>query len=123
MALARLEGNAGSGPAFLIAAGIVYEIIAAACSSPQTTEINAGARSATLMKWVHVGQAQAAAFVIGAAWIDRQHRAAILAGGAAAMGLMEVQYLHARQAGLAAGGLPTEKYPPARVFTLPWSSR
>ena len=45
----------GGGVAFLVSAGIVYEIIAAACSSPQTTEINAKSRSDTLMKWVNLG--------------------------------------------------------------------
>ena len=51
-------GTNSDGIAFLVSAGIVYEIIAAACSSPQTTEINAGTRADTLMKWVHIGLAQ-----------------------------------------------------------------
>lgn len=103
-------GSNSDGIAFLVSAGIVYEIIAAACSSPQTTEINAGKRAGTLMKWVHIGLAQAAVFVAIAAWIDRSHRAAIVAGGAVAAGLMYVQYVHAKQAGLASGGQPTESY-------------
>ena len=53
-----------SGVAFLVSAGLVYEAIAAACSSPQTMEINAKARSGTLMKWVNLGVAQAALFVV-----------------------------------------------------------
>src|ERR1700756_2065376 len=89
------------GIAFLVAAGIVYEIIAAACSSPQTTEINAGARSATLMKWVNVGVGQAVIFVLIAAWLDRKHATPILAGGGLAAVLMYGQYMHARSAGLA----------------------
>ena len=60
--MARLDNNSW-GIAFLVAAGIVYEIIAAACSSPQTTEINASTRAGTLMKWVHIGLAQSALFV------------------------------------------------------------
>ena len=119
----ELSGPAGNGTAFLVSAGIVYEIIAAACSSPQTTEINAGARATTLMKWVHIGQAQAAAFIAAAAWIDREHRVAILAGGLSAMGIMEALYQHAKASGLADGGVPTEKYPPAKVFSLPWGAR
>ena len=55
---------------------------------PQTTEINATARAGTLMKWVYVGLVQAAAFVAVAAVIDAKHRKAILAGGAAAAGVM-----------------------------------
>lgn len=101
---------AGSGGiAFLVAAGIVYEIIAAACSSPQTTEINADSRAGTLMKWVWIGIAQAALFIAIAAWIDARHRVAIIAGGVTAMVLMLGQYLHARNAGLASG-LPGTEY-------------
>ena len=98
------------GIAFLVAAGIVYEIIAAACSSPQTTEINAGVRAGTLMKWVHLGIGQAAIFIAVAAYVDRQHRSAIITGGVTAGGLMYAQYAHAKRAGLANGGPPTETY-------------
>lgn len=107
MALEKL-GNEGSGTAFLVSAGIVYEIIAAACSSPQTTEINAKTRSGTLMKWVHLGAAQAVLFVAAAAWFDRAHRAEILAGGGTALALMYAQYLHANAAGLASSAPGTE---------------
>ena len=89
----------GSGIAFLVAAGIMYEIIAAACSSPQTMEINASARAGTLMKWVNIGVAQGALFIVIAAMIDRPHRAAILAGGGTAGVLMYCQYTHAKKAG------------------------
>ena len=123
MALELQGGNLGNGTAFLVSAGIVYEIIAAACSSPQTTEINAGARASTLMKWVHIGQAQAALFIAAAAYIDRQHRVAILAGGVSAMGIMEASYLHAKTAGLDAAGAPTEQYGPFKAFSLPWGNR
>jgi len=108
MPIARVAGDAGSGTAFLVSAGIVYEIIAAACSSPQTTEINASTRAGTLMKWVHIGLVQAAGFVLAAAWFDRGHRAEILAGGITAGVLMYGQYWHARDAGLRNGGPGTE---------------
>jgi hypothetical protein len=98
------------GVAFLVAAGVVYEIIAAACSSPQTMEINAAARAATLMKWVYIGLGQAALFIIIAAWIDRRHRAAIIAGGLTAGVLMFAQYDHARRAGLTSALPGTESY-------------
>lgn len=105
-------GGSG-GIAFLVSAGIVYEIIAAACSSPQTTEINAGSRADTLMKWVHIGIGQAAAFVAVAAIIDRKHRREIIAGGVAAGSLMYAQYAHAKTAGLkgAAQGKPGTEGP------------
>jgi len=102
--------SSSSGVAFLVSAGIVYEIVAAACSSPQTTEINARTRAETLMKWVWLGLGQAALFVIVAAWIDRQHRAAILAGGFTAGFLMCGQYVHAKNAGLASCEPGTEDW-------------
>ncbi len=117
MPIARVAGeNAGGGIAFLVSAGIVYEIIAAACSSPQTTEINAGTRAPTLMKWVHIGLVQAALFVGVAAYFDRAHRKEIIAGGAAAGVLMYAQYLHARDAGVRSKEPPTEDTTP--VSTL-----
>jgi hypothetical protein len=92
--------GSSSGVAFLVSAGIVYEIIAAACSSPQTTEINAATRADTLMKWVNIGLVQAAGFVVIASMLDRRHAAPILAGGFLAGGLMYGQYVHAKKAGL-----------------------
>lgn len=94
------------GVAFLVSAGIVYEIIAAACSSPQTTEINASSRAGTLMKWVHLGVGQAFVFVIIAAMLDPKHAPQILSGGLLAMGLMYGQYVHAKKAGLRHSHLP-----------------
>ena len=90
-----------NGVPFIVAAGIVYEIIAAACSSPQTTEINADTRAPTLMKWVRIGLLQSALFIGVAAYIDRQHAVAIISGGVLAGGIMYASYAHAKQAGLA----------------------
>lgn len=110
MALEKLAGEAGGGNgiAFLVSAGIVYEIIAAACSSPQTTEINASSRAGTLMKWVYMGLIQAGVFVMAAAAFDPQHRRPIIAGGVAAAILMWAQYVHAREAGLKSNAPGTE---------------
>ena len=101
-------GAGGSGVAFLVSAGIVYEIIAAACSSPQTTEINAKSRSDTLMKWVHLGVGQAAIFVVAAAVLDKKNSTAIVTGGVLAAGLLYAQYVHARNAGLRSDEPATE---------------
>jgi len=102
--------RAGGGVAFLVSAGIMYEIIAAACSSPQTTEINAAARADTLMKWVHLGIGQGAVFIAIAAWLDPAHRAQIIGGGVLAGVLMYAQYTHAKAAGLASTAPGTENY-------------
>lgn len=110
MADVASSARGGGGIAFLVTAGIVYEIIAAACSSPQTTELNAAARSETLMKWVHLGAIQAVGFVGIAAIIDQKHKVEIIAGGSLALVLIYAQYIHARNAGLKNGGPPTESY-------------
>lgn len=104
------ESDGRSGTAFLVSAGIVYEIVAAACSSPQTTEINVAKRGDTLMKWVHVGLGQAAGFVFIAAVMDKRHRGEIVAGGILGGVLMYASYLHAKQSGLANPGPSTETY-------------
>jgi hypothetical protein len=106
----ELRNNSSTGIAFLVSAGIVYEIIAAACSSPQTTEINASSRADTLMKWVYIGLIQAAVFIGAAALFDKQQRVAIIAGGASAGVLMWLQYYHAREAGLSSDKPGTESY-------------
>jgi len=98
------------GLAFLLSAGIVAEFIAKDVSSPQTTELNAEKRAPTLMKWVHIGQVEAAFFVAIAAIIDKQNRVPILAGAILSMIVTEGQYLHAKAAGLANGGQPTESW-------------
>jgi hypothetical protein len=106
MPVARIDTDRGA--TFLISAGIVYEIIAAACSSPQTTEINADVRSATLMKWVHIGLAQSAAFIGVACLIEPSSSREILAGGGAAAAIMYASYLYARRCGLHDGKPGTE---------------
>lgn len=103
-------GGGSDGIAFLVSAGVVYEIIAAACSSPQTTELNAHARADTLMKWVKLGLVQGLGFVAAAAYFDRTHAKAILSGGGIAAALLVMQYNHAKEAGLASGAPSTESY-------------
>lgn len=117
MPVAPLESrDADNGVAFLVAAGIVYEIIAAACSSPQTAEINADKRAGTLMKWVHIGLVQSVVFITIAAAVDRKHSAAIVSGGVLAGGIMYGSYLHAKASGLANPGAGTEGQD-----TTPWA--
>lgn len=102
--------KAGVGVAFLIGAATVAEFIAKDVSSPQTTELNADKRAPTLMKWVHVGQIEAAAFLAIAAAIDPAYGVAFIAGGVLEMAITELQYMHAKQSGLVNGGTPTEEW-------------
>lgn len=106
--MADMADAKSGGIAFLVSAGIVYEIVAAACSSPQTTEINAKTRSKTLMKWVYIGLGQAAMFVLIAASTDEKHRAEILWGGIIASLLLYFEYWHANRAGLQSTDAGTE---------------
>lgn len=110
MPVSPLGGDDKSGVAFLVSAGIVYEIIAAACSSPQTAEINASTRAETLMKWVHIGLAQSVMFVTIAVIIDPKHKEAIAAGGSLAAGVMYASYWYAKKCGLANPGPSTENW-------------
>ena len=93
---------------FGVYAAVVYDIISATNSSPQTTEINASVRAHTLMKWVNLGLLQAAGFVLLGAIAARS--TAPIAGGGAAGILLWLQYRHARQKGLENGGAGTEVF-------------
>jgi hypothetical protein len=105
----------------MVGAGLVYEIIAAACSSPQTTEINADTRAETLMKWVHIGLVQSAVFIGVAAAVDRKHAPAIVTGGLLAAGFMYASYFHARAAGMGSNAPGTEGQD-SMPWTLPKAS-
>ena len=104
------SGNGRGGIAFLVAAGIAYEIVAAINSSPQTTEINSAKRAKSLMKWVNLAMVQAVLFILLAALFDPQHAPHIFFGGFLALGLMYGQYVHARNAGLRSDLPGTETY-------------
>jgi len=104
-----LGGNAAIGVA--VYAELVYTVISASCSSPQTTEINADKRADTLMKWVYIGLAQGAAFGLLGAWLASKGGYSPwppLAGAGIAMVLLYTQYRHALVSGLAHCGPGTE---------------
>jgi hypothetical protein len=101
-------GRELTGLAFLSGAIAMSDLIAKACSSPQTAEINAGSRAPTLMKWVKVGLIEGGAFVIIAAILSPQQAGAFLAGGAAEAAVTYFEYCHAKKAGLASAEPGTE---------------
>jgi hypothetical protein len=105
-----VDMNAGNGVAFLIGATVVSDLIAKACSSPQTAELNADKRAPTLMKWVNIGMIEAGAFIVIAAFIDPKHRTAIVAGGVLEGAVTWYEYQHAKKAGLASPEPSTEDY-------------
>lgn len=106
-----LGGNAAIGVA--VYAELVYTVISASCSSPQTTEINAGKRADTLMKWVYVGLAQGAAFGILGAVLAKSGGYSPwppIVGAGIAMLLLYTQYRHALTSGLRSSEPGTERY-------------
>lgn len=94
-----------------VSAAIVYDVFSTTNSSPQTTEINAKARSKTLMKWVNIGAAQALLFIFilvcaeppGKKWRP-------LLGGGLGMILIYAQYVYAKACGLKSTEPGTEDY-------------
>ena len=110
-----LASNGGAAIKVAVYAALVYDIVAATNSSPQTTEINAAKRGPTLMKWVYLGLAQAAAFVVAGAVLDPEHWPPLVGGGVAGVALW-LQYRHALAAGTEGGGESTEDY-------LPWQNQ
>ena len=94
-----------------IYAALMYDIISATNSSPQTTEINAARRAGTLMKWVKVGLAQGVLFVLLGVFIESPGKKwRPLLGGGLAGGLLWFQYVHAHNAGLTSSEPGTEDY-------------
>lgn len=90
-----------AGIAFLGGVQAMADIIAKACSSPQTAEINASSRADTLMKWVHLGTLEGGVLVLVAALISPEVGFAFIAGGTAEAVITYLEYKHAKKAGLA----------------------
>jgi hypothetical protein len=114
-----------AGIAFLVAAGSMAEFIAKACSSPQTTELNADARAPTLMKWVNVGVAEGVLMTGIAYALSPEVGNAFVLGAGLELVITYAEYLHARRAGLASSAPGTEDYgggggPPAAAPGAGW---
>jgi|SRR5271165_1158388 len=103
-------GQGSWGVAFLVSATFMADIVAKACSSPQTMEINAGKRAGTLTKWVSVGLIEASILVMIALLVDEKYRMPILLGALAEGIITWVEYAHAKSSGLKNGGESTETY-------------
>lgn len=104
-----VNGNGGAAVKVAVYAALMYDIISATNSSPQTTEINAERRAETLMKWVHIGLAQGVIFVGIGVLLDEQRWPPLVGGGLAAV-LLYGQYIHAKNSGLSKPGPSTEEY-------------
>ena len=100
-------GNGDKAVKVAVYATLMYDIISATNSSPQTTEINASRRAATLMKWVHIGLVQGALFVAIGMYLDEDRWPPLLVGGLAAL-LLYDQYKYALVSGTEHPGESTE---------------
>jgi hypothetical protein len=110
-----MAANGVGSPAVTTAvfAALTYDVISATNSSPQTTEINAAKRAETLMKWVHLGMAQAIIFAVLGIYMEMKAHRPILPpalGSGLAMIMLYGQYYYARDSGLRNAGPPTEEY-------------
>ena len=93
-------GSEDPAVAFMASAILVFTIMAAFCSSPQTAEINAHQRAATLMKWVTIGLVLSGVFLAIAVYLDKKRWPSLM-GGALAGASMWFSYDYAKRCGLA----------------------
>jgi hypothetical protein len=91
-----------------VAAEMVYQLVGSNMSSPQTAELNAGARAPTIGKWVNLTMVEAVAWIAFLAWLD--HSWWWVVGGLLALIGMWIKYKYAIRSGLDGSGQPTESY-------------
>lgn len=91
-----------------VAAEMVYQLIGANLSSPQSNQLNAGARAPTLQKWVNLTNIEAVAWIAFLAYLDQSWWPVL--GGTLALGSMALKYKNAIETGLAERLPPTEDY-------------
>jgi hypothetical protein len=89
-------------------AELVFQLTGCNLSSPQTAELNAGARAPTISKWVSLTTGEAIGWVLFLCWLDESLWPAL--GGGMAGVSMWLKYRYAIRSGLAGGGQPTEHY-------------
>lgn len=86
-----------------MAAEVVYQVASANLSSPQSNELDAGARAPTLQKWVTISNLEAAGWVAFLCVLDGSLWPAL--GGTIALGGLVLKYRHAISSGLESGGV------------------
>lgn len=102
------DGMGGVMVKVAVSAEMVYQLVGSNMSSPQTAELNAGARAPTIKKWVNLTNAEAVAWIAFLSILDRTLWPVV--GGGLALGGMVAKYRHAIHHGLKNGGAPTENY-------------
>jgi len=101
-------GRTGRMLTVAVSAEMVYQLVGANLSSPQTNELNAASRAPTIQKWVTLTNAEAAGWVVFLCVLDGSLWPAL--GGGIALGGMVLKYRHAIRSGLASAAPGTEVY-------------
>jgi hypothetical protein len=91
-----------------VAAEMIYQLVGSNMSSPQTAELNAGARAGTIDKWVNMTTLEGVAWIAFLAYLDKSWWPVL--GGALAGAGMWVKYRYAIQSGLKNNAPATEDY-------------
>jgi len=91
-----------------VAAEMVYQLVGSNMSSPQTAELNAGARAPTIQKWVNLTNAEAVGWIIFLCILDGSLWPVV--GGGIALGGMVLKYRYAINSGLSSNAPATERY-------------
>lgn len=105
---AVVNGNGGRMLKVAVSAELVYQLVGANMSSPQTAELNAAARAPTISKWVNLTNAEAAGWTALLCLLDGTLWP-LLGGALAAVG-MWLKYRHAIASGLNSKAPATEHY-------------
>lgn len=103
-----LNGNGGRMLKVAVSAELIYQLVGANMSSPQTAELNAAARAPTIKKWVNLTNLEAAAWTALLCALDGSLWP--LFGGALAAVGMYFKYQHAIKSGLESKAPGTENY-------------
>ena len=91
-----------------VSAEMVYQLVGANMSSPQTAELNAPARAPTISKWVTLTNIEAMGWIVLLSFLDKSLWP-VFGGGIALTG-MYFKYRHAISAGLRSAAPATENY-------------
>lgn len=110
--MAVTDAGVFAGPMLVTAvtAELVYQLVGANMSSPQTAELNAEARAPTIDKWVRLTNAEATGWILLLMILARKLWPYVLLGGLIAAVGMYAKYRYAIASGLRDGQPGTEHY-------------
>lgn len=105
---AMIANGGGTMLKVAVSAELVYQLVGANMSSPQTAELNAHARAATISKWVNLTNAEAVGWTVLLCFLSHDLWPAL--GGGLALSGMVIKYRHAINSGLSSSAPGTENY-------------